>query len=246
MKKLTAFITCLFVMACMTSCDNNEECNHKWVDATCAEPKTCSLCNETAGRQKGHVASQNVLEETDFKTASVTYKTYCAECGEDMDKKVEKLSQLHENGAFLFTANELCDRMNHIFKSDVKWKNYSADIRHITETDGTELMILGVFNPQGEIIGTIRPFDYDIEPILDADSASISAIQLFAFEDEYNMILITPAAHMACDPKLDIQDAVDAIDDFLICTGNAETYEKNDIYMFFIGDNWEYLWFTLM
>ena len=29
-------------------------CNHNWKAATCTEPKTCSLCNETEGKEKGH------------------------------------------------------------------------------------------------------------------------------------------------------------------------------------------------
>lgn len=79
MKKLTTYITCLFVMACMTSCDNNEECNHKWIDATCSEPKTCSLCKETEGEKLEHK----------WVDATCTEPKTCSFCKETDGEKLE-------------------------------------------------------------------------------------------------------------------------------------------------------------
>ena len=35
------------------------ECDHKWTDATCTEPKTCSSCGETEGEALGHKDEDN-------------------------------------------------------------------------------------------------------------------------------------------------------------------------------------------
>ena len=45
---------------------------HKWVDATCTEPKTCSECGETKGEPLGH----------DFADATCTEPKKCIRCGE--------------------------------------------------------------------------------------------------------------------------------------------------------------------
>ena len=38
-------------------CDEN---SHKWVEATCETPKTCSVCGKTEGRRLGHDYEDNV------------------------------------------------------------------------------------------------------------------------------------------------------------------------------------------
>lgn len=48
------------------------ECEHEWQDATCTEPKTCTLCGETEGEPLGHDFSQ----PTFFKEGN------CSRCGE--------------------------------------------------------------------------------------------------------------------------------------------------------------------
>lgn len=39
---------------------NVTTCNHIWNDATCTEPKSCSLCNETNGVALGHTTSTGI------------------------------------------------------------------------------------------------------------------------------------------------------------------------------------------
>jgi len=50
------------------------EHEHTWVEATCTEPKTCSVCGETEGEPIGHSAT-----EADYWNPSV-----CEVCGEEL------------------------------------------------------------------------------------------------------------------------------------------------------------------
>ena len=54
-----------------TSHSNDDDevigCSHKWLDATCIEPKTCSLCNKTKGSALGHTTEAGI----------------CSRCGEN-------------------------------------------------------------------------------------------------------------------------------------------------------------------
>lgn len=51
-------------------------CNHEWQDATCIEPKTCSLCGATEGEPLGHI----------FENATCTKPKTCSRCGESKGK----------------------------------------------------------------------------------------------------------------------------------------------------------------
>ena len=48
------------------------ECEHKWKDATCTEPKSCELCGETDGEPLGH----------DFSQATFFAEGKCSRCDE--------------------------------------------------------------------------------------------------------------------------------------------------------------------
>lgn len=57
----------VLVSGCLTGCGKSageEEtgCEHEWVDATCTEPKTCSLCSETEGSALGHTEGPTFCE----------------------------------------------------------------------------------------------------------------------------------------------------------------------------------------
>ena len=67
MKKITPLICCLLIALATPGCGHA----HKWVDATCTKPKTCSECGETEGKPLGH----------DWKEATCTEPKTCKRCG---------------------------------------------------------------------------------------------------------------------------------------------------------------------
>lgn len=102
MKKIIVFIFCCCLVLSNVSCQSKQlpedgtdngtnitnkavECNHQWVNATCTEPKKCTLCGTTDGVALGHV----------WKEATcVTYKT-CSVCGEKFDNNYGKHSYVN-------------------------------------------------------------------------------------------------------------------------------------------------------
>lgn len=90
MKKIIVFIFCCCLVLSNVSCQSKNitnkavECNHQWANATCTEPKKCTLCGTTDGVAKGHV----------WKEATcVTYKT-CSVCGENLTIIMENILML--------------------------------------------------------------------------------------------------------------------------------------------------------
>ena len=102
MKKIIVFIFCCCLVLSNVSCQSKQlpedgtdngtnitnkavECNHQLANATCTEPKKCTLCGTTDGVAKGHV----------WKEATcVTYKT-CSVCGEKFDNNYGKHSYVN-------------------------------------------------------------------------------------------------------------------------------------------------------
>ena len=54
---------------------------HDWKEATCTEPKTCSVCGETEGAPLGH----------DYSKASFFKRGVCSRCGEEVPSKVDEI-----------------------------------------------------------------------------------------------------------------------------------------------------------
>lgn len=52
---------------------------HEWKDATCTEPKTCTVCGETEGKPLGH----------DYSKASFFKRGVCARCGDEIPSKLD-------------------------------------------------------------------------------------------------------------------------------------------------------------
>lgn len=68
MKRIICFAFALLLLVSCSSC----ACSHEWKDATCASPKTCTLC----GEKEGTAASHTWIDAT-----CVAPKT-CSSCGE--------------------------------------------------------------------------------------------------------------------------------------------------------------------
>ncbi len=67
MKKTVSLIMC-FLLLVLTACSSHE---HKWKDANCTEPRTCTECGVTEGDPLGH----------EWKDASCTEPRTCTKCG---------------------------------------------------------------------------------------------------------------------------------------------------------------------
>lgn len=68
MKKLRILATLVLILLTLTGCS----CEHEWKDATCTEPKTCTLCSEIEGEASGHT----------WEAATCTMPQTCKFCGE--------------------------------------------------------------------------------------------------------------------------------------------------------------------
>lgn len=64
---VAAFMSAMLLTGC---------CDHEWEDATCTEPKTCTLCGKTEGEALGHK----------WKDATCTEQKTCTVCGETEGK----------------------------------------------------------------------------------------------------------------------------------------------------------------
>ena len=84
--------TCTEAQICL-KCEKTEgnPNGHSWVEATCTEPKKCLSCEETEGNPRGHQESDWSYEKTSVKYAEITYVKKCNICGQNSDKKSERI-----------------------------------------------------------------------------------------------------------------------------------------------------------
>lgn len=80
-------------------------CEHEWKEATCTEPKICTVCGEIEGEARGH----------NWQDATCLYPKMCSECGETVGELGEH--SLNEYGVCLVCGEEIGFRLN---KSNLK------------------------------------------------------------------------------------------------------------------------------
>ena len=91
-------------------------CIHEWAEASCIEPKTCTICGETSGEPLGH----------DWQDATCTEPKTCSRCN-----MTEGKSLGHEKVAATCTEPEHCTRCEQTFGEplghDIKGQTCTAD-----------------------------------------------------------------------------------------------------------------------
>ncbi len=106
MNKISYFVSVLLLMIAVTlglaSCGDTEQtetCEHRWTEATCSAPKTCSLCNKTEGDTIGHTPDVMVKHEgvaaTHNRNGILEYYT-CNYCNIIIDNEGQTLASLTE------------------------------------------------------------------------------------------------------------------------------------------------------
>jgi hypothetical protein len=105
-----------------------EALGHDWKDATCTEPKTCSRCGKTEGEALGH----------DWKDATCTEPKTCSRCGNtegealghDIEKwKVTKEASCTETGE----KQAVCSRCNETVVEEIGKKEHTAGKWKVTK-----------------------------------------------------------------------------------------------------------------
>lgn len=90
---LSLFVFIVLIVGGLQSCTHE----HDWIDATCTEPRTCSICKETEGEPLGHKwddptcltpmkcsvcgITQGYRAEHTFVSATCTKPEHCSVCG---------------------------------------------------------------------------------------------------------------------------------------------------------------------
>ncbi len=114
MKKLILAFLFIFSLALLISCG---ECTHEWTEATCTEPKTCSLCGITEGEPTNHALGDWVVTAPSCEhDGSKTRSCVCGKeseteeikaLGHDITKHYGKKPTCTENG---YSEYETCSR----------------------------------------------------------------------------------------------------------------------------------------
>lgn len=205
MKKFCIlFFALLLVLFCSGCC-----ISHKWADATCTEPKTCSECGKTSGEALGHCFTEAtcteastcevcgattgsplghekgevVVLEADYVKAIAKSEVYCARCNALVDTVEEPMDKLYdeETGLFLFSIEELYERIQNTELPVI----HLADHYELKES-GDTYSIYG-FNWMNTHISSLVFFDKNGEFITEKDSREIAEIYYYHWVDRISV-----------------------------------------------------------
>ena len=83
-----------------------EALGHNWIDATCTKPKTCERCGETSGEALGHKVDEWKTTKKATCTAEGSQEGACVRCGEIQTESIKKTD--HEYGEWKTTREASC------------------------------------------------------------------------------------------------------------------------------------------
>ena len=114
------------------------ECSHVWQNATCTEPKTCSICKKSEGQALGHSWIDASCENP--KSCSVCKKSEGQALGHSYNESIIDNATCKENGKKQY----LCSVCHHSYEESYSLPAYDATAIHDMYT---------------EIVGEIITFD---------------------------------------------------------------------------------------
>lgn len=148
-----------------------EPLGHAWQEASCTQPKTCEVCGDTEGDILAHTEGDWTLTEEATLSDVGVEELLCTECGESLDSRgTERKNAKVEGKSFNFEDEEF-----------IEWIN---DIGNITvESKDLELMGSSAGNTSFRII--LSDGDKGAFIFHHSDSGNIDAIMVY-FEEWTN------------------------------------------------------------
>ena len=110
-RRISALILSLLMVICITvglsACEPT--CNHQWKDATCTEPKTCTVCKETDGDPLGHTIVKDKAVDPTCTVDGLTEGSHCSTCKEVVKKQEVVPAKGHAFGDWYISTDATCD-----------------------------------------------------------------------------------------------------------------------------------------
>ena len=157
---------------------------HSWTEATCTDPKTCSVCHATAGEANGHSHTSEVTAPT---CTAQGYTTYTCTCGDSylsdfvdqLEHDYQEIARVDatesENGVATYT----CTSCGHSYE-EVLRSTASQGLNYELNSDGT-YTVVG--------LGTCSDLDVVIPKMY--QGAAVTSIDDEAFRDCSRLTSIT-------------------------------------------------------
>lgn len=213
------FVLCFLML---TGCS----CNHKWIEADCLTPKTCSLCQLTEGTLLGHESCDGE-EHIDVIAATTSRTQYCSRCNKQMSvSDPMPLDSMISDGMFLFTPNQFMKRLKTLAAP------YITDFVYDFTSEGPLISHITANGKQA----LVQFFRQDTTPLSagEEDVAEVWCVNLTAVNESDNDLRF--CFFIACDPTLNHESAF-TLDmqisvAYLNATLNGEPagyYQQNDL-----------------
>ena len=219
-------ILALALSIILTGCGRD----HQWKEATCTEPKTCTLCEETEGEALGHNKGELTIgvEATIFNAG--TKIRPCTNCGIALTTERYELVSYFEDGKFLFTAADFTKKYQELITSldsTIYAKESSEEGGYVTDISfGTQNA--GICFAKDDIALTYEEKDvkgieeivlvFSPQAALDESTAVAEAVILY---------------FMALDPALTVEEAgqmcTNIFNGFTYNSEKVSSLEKNGI-----------------
>ena len=146
-SKVTTAATCtkdgVKTFTCKTCDDSYTEAiqaAHKWVNATCTAPKTCSVCKETSGDALGHKIANGKCTRCGIKESQISVSKV-----QLLGEYIKKNGYAHSNGRDYFIVKDYSSSGNDIDAS-IYWDTSTKSIMFMTSVStGTSIWISALY-----------------------------------------------------------------------------------------------------
>jgi len=150
-KTLSIALISIFALSILSGCCRE----HKWVDATCDAPKTCSECGKTEGEKLEHVWAEatcaapktctlcgltegEALAHTEGSPANYQSGAICSVCGEEISEKLApEFETMNVKGSFM-ELNQVYPYVTDCYEDTTKLTTAEASVTEYERFDSDE------------------------------------------------------------------------------------------------------------
>ena len=216
-------VSCTNLKTC-SKCGKNERQPewHNWIAASCTTPKICSTCEKEEGEPLGHSEGEWIVE-AEIAAGYYTLIKRCSNCGYQLDMDMKFYDYMHENGHFLFNAEEYADRLEGYFS--VLGIDYEVELT-VVEGDlllkimsGSELVAAMKFSNEN---GYLNAGQLNAREI-------VTLVTLFYNDSAEHTVACMLAIMCSCDPQLEVDDAAELAKNVMISSTKNETFIENGV-----------------
>ncbi len=250
-KKIISLLFIACMLFCLSACRITQLFHtHDYSDATCTEPKTCTICEKIEGEALGHERGAWSEWDIDYDEAVSVREVSCTRCETVLDTESEDVTSFVDGNHLSIYPSAFADRFDDAFDG-INGYSFESEEEHDENKlfyDEDNILFYRIKDDSRSVGMYSFSKGTDISvPVSQGYSEGVAIGITFLIEETTDVSPIVAATVLALDPGLGYSEAFDFGQSILDNVGKPEGVTMNSInYILYKSGLYHYLQVTVV